>query len=207
MGIAAEDEIVMREMLIALVQTQIQHDAGTGGFVFAALLELRADAAVDQFAMRANGIAVGDDSPEGDFLALIRANAGDRAVLREDPFDSGAGAEFDAEFAREFRQRRRHGARAAHRIPDAFIVLHVRDAAQHGGRTVGRRADVLREVIHHLRDARIGIERAHRARDAAAHAHREHIAEQLGVEGRFEIKHVAQSADGFVEEVALRDAD
>ena len=69
-GVAAEHEIVMRQMLIALVQTQIQHDAGTGGFVFAALLELRADAAVDEFAVRANRIAVGDDGPEGDFLAL-----------------------------------------------------------------------------------------------------------------------------------------
>ena len=115
------------------------------------------------------------------------------------------GAEFDAEFAREFLQRDRHGARAAHRIPDAFVVLHVGDAAQHGGRAVGRRADVLREVIHHLRDARVRIERAHRARDAAAHAHGEHVAEQLRVEGGFEVKHVAQSADGFVEEVALRD--
>ena len=105
--------------------------------------------------------------------------------------------------SRELGQRLRHGARAAHRIPDAFVGLHVRDAAEHGGRAVGRRADVLREVVDHLRDARIGRECAHRARDGAAHAHREHVAEHLRIERRLPIEHVAQPADRLVEKVAL----
>ena len=105
--------------------------------------------------------------------------------------------------SRELRQRLRHGARAADWIPHAFVSLHVRDAAKHGGRTVGRRADILGEVVDHLGDARIGRECAHRARDGAAHAHREHVAEHLGIERRLQIEHVAQTADGFVEKVAL----
>ena len=117
-----------------------------------------------------------------------------------------AGAKLDAELGREFDERLGHGARAAERIPDAFIGLHVRDAAKDRGRTVRRGADVLREVIDHLRDARIGREGAHRARDRAAHPHREHVAEHLRIERRLPLKHVEQAADRFVEKVALRNA-
>ena len=34
--VAAEDEVVMREMLVAFVQAEIEHDAGAGGLVAAA---------------------------------------------------------------------------------------------------------------------------------------------------------------------------
>ena len=59
--IAAEDEVVMREVLVALVQAEVEHDAGAGGLVFAPPREGRADRAVDQFAMRADGVAIRDD--------------------------------------------------------------------------------------------------------------------------------------------------
>ena len=63
----------------------------------------------------------------------------------------------------------------------------------------------MREVIHHLRDAGVRREGADRAGDAAPHSHGEHVAEHLGIERRFEIKHVAQAANGLVEEETLRD--
>ena len=107
------------------------------------------------------------------------------------------GAELDAELGREFHERIGHGARAADRIPDALVGLHVRDAAEHGGRAVGRRAHVLREVVDHLRDARVGRERAHRARDGAAHAHGEHVTEHLWIKRRVAIEHVAQPPMGL----------
>ena len=133
-------------------------------------------------------------------------HAGDFATARQDFLDLRARAEFDAELGREFHERFGHGARAADGIPHSFVGLHVRDAAEHGGRTVGRRADVLREVVDHLRDARVGRERAHGACDRAAHAHREHVAEHLRIERRLPLEHVAQAADRLVEKVALRDA-
>ena len=155
--------------------------------------------------MGADGIAVRDDGAQRDDLAAIRANAGDVATFGQDLGDARVCVNLHAKLARELLQRDRHGARATHRIPDALVGLHVRDAAEHGRRTVRRRADVLREVIHHLRHARIRRERAHRSRDAAPHAHGKHVAEHLGIEGGFEIEHVAQATNGLVEEETLRD--
>ncbi len=156
--------------------------------------------------MRADGVAIRHDAAERDLLAGGGPHAGDFAAVRQDLFNLHAGAELHAEPAGELFQRERDGARAADRIPDAFIGLHVRDAAEHGGRAGGRRADILREVIDHLRDARVGREFAHRARDRPPHPHREDIAEHLRIERRLPLEHVADAADRFVEKVPLRNA-
>ena len=44
--VAAENEIVMREVLVALVQAEVEHDAGAGRLVFAAALKRCAGRAV-----------------------------------------------------------------------------------------------------------------------------------------------------------------
>ena len=69
-----------------------------------------------------------------------------------------------------------HGPRAAPRIPDALAGLHVGDAAEDGRREVGRRADVLREMIEHLGDAAVVDERADRRPDGAPGPHPQDVA-------------------------------
>lgn len=44
---AAEDKVVMRGMVAALLQAEVEHDAQTGGLASATLLNLRAHGAVD----------------------------------------------------------------------------------------------------------------------------------------------------------------
>ncbi len=201
--IAAENEIVVGKVIVTLVQPEVEHDPGTGGLIFAAPRESRADRTIDQFAMRADGVTVRNHGIERNFFARIRAHARDLAVARQDLLDFGLDAELDAEFRGELDERLRHRARAANRVPDTFVSLHVGDAAEHGGRSIGRRADVLGKMVDHLGDAWIGSEFAHRARDGAAHAHREDVAEHFRIERRLPLEHVAQTADRFVEKVTL----
>ena len=103
--------------------------------------------------MRADRVAVRDDGAQRDSSPASVSTPVTSPAARMIFRTLRPRAELDAEFSCEFHERFGHGARAADGIPDAFVGLHVRDAAEHGGRAVGRGADVLREVVDHLRDA------------------------------------------------------
>ena len=100
--VAAENKVMMGEMFVTFVQPEIEHDAGTGSFIVTPFFKLRADAAVDEFAVGADGITVGNDGGEVDFFAVIRAHAGDGVAIRQNFFNLGVGMDYDAEFARQF---------------------------------------------------------------------------------------------------------
>ena len=135
--VPAEDEVMMREMVVAFLQPEIEHDARAGGFVAAAFLELPTDVAVEQLAVGPDGIAVRDHRTQRNLRAVIRAHASHFASLGENLRDVGVRVNLDPEFTRQLLQREWNGPGAAHRIPDSLVRLHVRDAAKHGRRAVG----------------------------------------------------------------------
>ena len=71
-------------MVVALVQAEVEHNAGAGGLVAALVLEftggLVAGGSAEQFAMGADGVLVGDNGVEAETLAFGGRQAGDVAV-------------------------------------------------------------------------------------------------------------------------------
>ena len=80
----------------------------------------------------------------------------------------------------------------------------MRDGAQHRRGAVGRRTDVLNEVIEHLGDAGVMHSPSHRSGDRRPHAQAQHIRERGGGEVAPEIDGIAQALDRLPEEEALR---
>ncbi len=115
------------------------------------------------------------------------------------------GPHLDAQAFGQASQSLGHRPRAAHRIPDSAVGLHVRDAAEHRGRLVRRGADVLREVVQHLGHPVVVDVASNRAGDGAAHAQFHHIAQGAQVERRLQVHGVLNVFDRFPEEEAIRD--
>ena len=72
-------------MIVALVEAEIEHDAGTGGLEILARVVL-ADLAADELAIGADGIHVGDDAVVGDAsrrLAVTRPVTAPFSILRD----------------------------------------------------------------------------------------------------------------------------
>jgi len=114
--VAAEDEVVMREVFVTFVQTEVEHDAGACGLVSAPPLEGLADGVADELAMHAHGVAVRHDGAQWDLLAGVGEHASDFATARQDFLDLRARAELDAELGCGF-----HGAGRLRAILDAAI--------------------------------------------------------------------------------------
>ena len=131
-GIVREDEVVMDQLLVPLVEAEVEHHARTRGLVLAAAEKLSLRLAVEELAMGADAVGVAHDDGGRDRLAGGCLHTADLAVLDDDPPDRGVGADIDAEIHREACQRPWDRARAAPRIPDAVVRLHVGDAAEHG---------------------------------------------------------------------------
>ena len=119
--------------------------------------------------------------------------------------DVGRRVEDDAELGGELDERFGNGARAAHRVPDTLLHLHVADGAEDGGRGVRGGADVLNEVVEHLRGVAVGNELADGAGDGFAQAHLHDVFEDVEVEGAADVHGVAHGADGAPEEEAVGD--
>lgn len=133
-GITGEDKIVMAQMLVSTGQPEVENDAGTGGFVVAAVREpARCGMAGEQIGKGANGVAVGDHGGQGDGGSVAQFDPDGAVAIGEDAGDMGVGADFNAEFAGQACQCERDGASAADWIPDSFVALHVGDAAENGG--------------------------------------------------------------------------
>ncbi len=157
--VIGKDEVVVQQMVVAPVQPEVEHDAGTGRFVAAPALEARGRLASEQLAMSPHGIGVGYHRIERDVFARLRLNAPDTAIARlENSPHPCSGSDLDAQLGRESGQCPRHGPRASQGIPDSLTGLHVGDAAKYRGRCVRSRAHILGEMIEHLGNARV---RAH----------------------------------------------
>ena len=161
--------------------------------------------ASEQFAMGPNGIGIGNNGAHADRFALGRFDGHHTVFGKANSGNEGSIAESDAKILGEFLECFGHGAGAAARIPDALAGLHMRDAAQDSGRSVRGRADVLGEVIQHLRDARIFDETTQSTADCAPHAHAENIFEGAGSREIARVEHVPEAANGPPEEIPLRD--
>jgi hypothetical protein len=79
----------------------------------------------------------------------------------------------------------------------------MRDRAQDRRGTVGRRTDVLDEVIEHLGDTGVMHSPSHRSSDRRPHTQAQHVGERGGGEVAPEIDGIAQALDGLPEEEAL----
>ena len=196
----------MQQMIVAPLQAEVEHDAGARRFVAPPLVERGRWRATQQFMMRPHGIAIRNDCVDIDRRALFQQQATHRSVGGDDFFHAHIAPKLDPQRFRKPCQRFRNGARSAHRIPHAFPRLHVRDAAKHRRRSVGRGPDILREMIDHLGYALIANVAAHDPGDAAARPHCEHVAEDAGLKSRSRIEHVAQPADGSPKEIIVGDA-
>ena len=154
---------MVQEMVISPVQPKVEDHAGTGRFVRAAALEARGRLAPEQLAMGPDGVGVGNQGVEPDRLSRLCLDSPNAAVTSEQYApQSACEPDLDTQLDRESGQRPRHGPGASARIPDPFARLHVGDAAKYGGRCVRSRADVLREMIEHLGEPRVGQMRANR---------------------------------------------
>ena len=157
--VAREDEVVVEQVVVAPVEAEVEDDPRAGRLVAAA-------AARTARRRRCRRAARGGSAPSRRSRRRPPARPARRRrsrPRRRRPAASssiertaGPGPELDAQLAGQARQRLGHGAGAAARIPDALAGLHVGDPAEHGRRGVGGRADVLREVVEHLRHARLG---------------------------------------------------
>ena len=178
--VAREDEVVVQQVVVAAVEPQVEHHARTGRLVAPPPLELAArrdgrGAARDGSARRRSwrrrppaGSAGRRRSRRPVTLARRR-----RGRSRGSPTPV---MQLDAQLARQADQGVGDGPGPAPRIPDTLAGLHVGDPAEHGRREVGRRADVLGEMVEHLRDPAVGDERADRRPDRAPRPHPEDVA-------------------------------
>ena len=80
--VVGEDEVVVQQMVVAPVQPEVEHDAGTGRFVAAAALEARGRLASEQLAVSPHGIGVGDHRIERNAFARLRLDSPDAAIAR-----------------------------------------------------------------------------------------------------------------------------
>ena len=193
----------MQQVLVAAVETEIQHDAGTCRLVGPATVELFGGNTTDQLAIRAHGIHVRDDGGDRHQLAGGRANGGYAAIDRLDGGNAATRPDIHALPRRQVGKSLGNGARPTHRVPDAIVGLHARDAAQDRRRAVGRRADILHEVVEHLRHALVLHLAADRAGDGGAHAQARKILQPLQGGGRLHVDRVHDAVEGLPEEHPL----
>ena len=119
---------------------------------------------------------------------------------------SRSGPDLDAQLGRESGQCPRHSTRASQGIPNSLTGLHVGDAAKYRGRRIRSRAHILREMIEHLGNTRVGHMRAHRRRHRPPRVQGEEVEQQRRFEGGLDVEHVTQTANRAPEEEAIRDA-
>ena len=143
----------------SVVQPEVEHHARAGRFVLrrrfepsAAGLPPSRSRCVRTLSALETTASSGIDSPVLGFDPRTRPSRSVR-IARTALRCSG---ELDSQFPGEPGQGTRPRRGASSRIPDPLAGLHVGNAAQHRGREVGRRPDVLGEVIEHLGDPGIG---------------------------------------------------
>ena len=132
--IAGEDEIMMRQMFVTAIETQIEHNTGTGRFILLGVTLRRI--ALHQFRIGADRIHVRNQRITGNTFAIGR-DAAHRAADNLNIRDLGIRAQISPKRCREVREPFRRGARTAHRIPNTFGCLHIANAAQHRRRQIG----------------------------------------------------------------------
>ena len=96
--------------------------------------------------------------------------------------------------------------RPTHRVPNALARLHMRNSAQDRRRGGRRRSDILREMVHHLGNARIGNMGSNDACDRTTRLHCQDITEDARLKRCAHIKHVAKTANRFPKKEAIADA-
>ena len=201
--VAGEDEIMMAQMLIALVQAKIEHNARAGGLEALFGIGL-AGRPADQFAIGANGVHIGDHRIARDGLARGQLHPAHGVVLDNKASDLGIGAQFSAQIAGQLGQAFGHRPGAALGVPDALGRLHIADGAQHGRRGIGVGADILHVVVEHLRHIRIRHMLADDAGGRAAHAQRHDILQHIRLEIIGKIQRIADPFDRLPEEEFFR---
>ena len=160
--------------------------------------------------MRANAVGVADDRRRWDELPLLRLHAPHpaplpRTLVDDDPPDRRPGPDVNAKINREARERPRHRAGAAPRIPDAIVRLHVRDPAEHSGRGVGCAADILCEMVEHLRRPFVRHEGPHGTGHGVARPHPHDLLQERELQAAAGVEHVFHAPDASPEEEFVRE--
>jgi hypothetical protein len=136
--IAGEDEVVMEQVVVSPLQTQIENNARTGGFIIATLLEslrgLRRGFR-EKFPVSANTVGIGNNRREVVNFARVGFHPAYACAVGfgEDTPNTGFGAIFHPEFFTKANQGVRNRPNATSRIPDPFARLHMRNTAENGG--------------------------------------------------------------------------
>jgi hypothetical protein len=190
---------VVLQVLIGAVEAEVEDDARTSRFATSTTSKAGSRRAANELPVGADRIHVRDRGAERDPLAIGELNPLHPAILDQQAAHVSVGPERHAKPFGQARQRCGHGAGAALRIPDALAHLHVRNRAQHRRGPVGRRTDVLDEVIEHLCDTGVMHPASDRAGDRRSHTQVQYVGKRGSGKIALEIDGVAQAVDRLPE--------
>ena len=130
----------MQQVIVSTVEPQVEDHARASRLVRAPVLETSGRRMIaDELAMGPDRVRIGDDGRQWDAIAVVGQDSKDGPRRVEfDRSNARARHQLDPKLAGQAYQGLGDRTRPAARIPDTFPGLHVGDAAEHGGRQVGR---------------------------------------------------------------------
>ncbi len=124
MRIVREHEIMVQHVVVGPVEAEIQHHARAGRLIAPALSEPPGRIAAHQFVQRAHRVHVRHHGVAFHRLAGRDFDRYGAAACGDDARDARALREFHVQLLGQLGESNRHGPRAAHRVPHAFMHLH-----------------------------------------------------------------------------------